>query len=167
MTMDEMLARAMADPTSMDPTMLAAALPQLQSQVRQHCNTNATPLQQNWNTTKRAYGHIGVTSMCGLDARKRDSFGIRALYRHRYSILYTALFHFYRALFSMGSFIPSVQGSFPFVCGSFATQIWQPVRPVHRELKYYNNTATTRQQHDNKTATRRQQYGNSTANLLC
>jgi len=47
MTMDEMLARAMADPTSMDPTMLAAALPQLQSQVRQHCNTNATPLQQN------------------------------------------------------------------------------------------------------------------------
>ena len=37
--MDEMLARAMADPTSMDPSILAAALPQLQkqlSEVRHH-----------------------------------------------------------------------------------------------------------------------------------
>jgi hypothetical protein len=31
--MDEMLARAMADPTAMDPAMLAAALPQLQQQL--------------------------------------------------------------------------------------------------------------------------------------
>ena len=32
-TMDEMLARAMADPGSMDPKMLAAALPMLQQQL--------------------------------------------------------------------------------------------------------------------------------------
>lgn len=149
MTMDEMLARAMADPTSMDPTMLAAALPQLQSQVRQHCNTSATPLQQNWNTTRRAYGHIGVTSMCGLDARKRHSFGISALYRHLYSILYTALFHFDRALFFHGLFYPICTGLFSICMWLFSKTNLTTCSSCASSVKIL------------------QQYGNSTANLLC
>jgi hypothetical protein len=42
-TMDEMLARAMADPSSMDPSMLAAALPQLQQQLSEVLKEGISP----------------------------------------------------------------------------------------------------------------------------
>ena len=42
-SMDEMLARAMADPTAMDPAMLAAALPQLQQQLSEVLKEGISP----------------------------------------------------------------------------------------------------------------------------
>jgi len=58
MTMDEMLARAMADPTSMDPTMLAAALPQLQSQLSEVLKEGISP--EEIDDVRKSFTDMGI-----------------------------------------------------------------------------------------------------------
>lgn len=58
MSMDEMLARAMADPTSMDPTMLAAALPQLQTQLSEVLKEGITP--EEIDDVRKSFTDMGI-----------------------------------------------------------------------------------------------------------
>jgi hypothetical protein len=57
-TMDEMLARAMADPASMDPSMLAAALPQLQQQLSEVLKEGISP--EEIADVRKSFTEMGI-----------------------------------------------------------------------------------------------------------
>jgi len=57
-SMDEMLARAMADPSSMDPSMLAAALPQLQQQLSEVLKEGISP--EEIADVRKSFTEMGI-----------------------------------------------------------------------------------------------------------